>query len=96
MRQDSRNIAVVLTAICAVLAVGLVGLTIGSEGQGATALWLMLPMIAVVAAHIFMGPAAMILALLSRRLWVTLGISPRGFTAAGFGEPNHRVLVDLC
>ena len=72
MRQDSRNIAVVLTAICAVLAVGLVGLTIGSEGQGATALWLMLPMIAVVAAHIFMGPAAMILALLSRRLWVNL------------------------
>lgn len=69
-KGDTAKIALILTAVCVVLAVALVWLMAGSSGQGATGLWLIFPMIAVAAAHIFMGPAAMLLALLSRRLWV--------------------------
>ncbi len=62
--------AVSLTAICAVFGFGIVWITTGTQGQGASGMWVIFPMIAVAGAHVLMGPAALLLALLSRRLWV--------------------------
>ena len=64
--------AVALTAICAVLGFGFVWISQGTEGQDASGMWIIFPIIAVAGAHVLMGPAAIILALLSRRLWVNL------------------------